>query len=249
MAQGNAGGSSRRQMLYIDGLLVELTRKRVKNINLRIRRDGTIAVSAAPRVPITSIEEFVRSRHDWIEEARGRVIRACETVDGSCIDGGSWWLWGERLTIDLQVMAASGRRAGCSFERGEGLLHVCADERIADDGEASRTARDRALESWGRSLLHRRVEETLPHCEDVVGASCSAWRLRSMRSRWGSCNVQTKVITLSTQLVHHDPRCLEYVIIHELCHLYEPSHNQRFHALMDRFCPDWRERRRLLNGR
>ena len=62
-----------------------------------------------------------------------------------------------------------------------------------------------------------------------------------MTSRWGSCNVSTARITLSTHLVHHDPRCLTYVIIHELCHLYEPSHNERFHALMDGFCPDWRE--------
>lgn len=249
MARTGLKGTTSKQTLLVGGLAVELTRKRVKNINLRVQRDGTVCVSASPRVPLAAIEAFVESRRDWIEEARQRVARAGETAESHCVDGGAWWLWGERLTIGLLPVPEAGRSPGCAFERQGDTLLVRVDRRIADDGEVARAARDRALASWSRTLLRAHIEETLPRCEALVGTTCSIWRLRTMRSRWGSCNVQTRAITLNTQLVHHDPRCLEYVIIHELCHLYEPSHNQHFHALMDRYCPDWRERRRLLNSR
>ena len=84
-------------------------------------------------------------------------------------------------------------------------------------------------------------------CETVVGKHAAAWRIRAMKTRWGSCNVRTAVITLNLQLAQYDLRALRYVITHELTHLWVRGHDARFYARMDAYFPDWREVRRALN--
>lgn len=84
--------------------------------------------------------------------------------------------------------------------------------------------------------------------ERIMGVHASGWILRDMKTRWGSCTVSTGRIRLNTRLVFYPEECLEYVIVHELCHLIEPSHNQRFKSCMTKFLPDWKERKKKLNG-
>lgn len=84
--------------------------------------------------------------------------------------------------------------------------------------------------------------------EREMGVHASGWTLRDMKTRWGSCTVDTGRIRLNTRLVFYPEECLEYVIVHELCHLIEPSHNQRFRNYMSAFLPDWKERKKKLNG-
>lgn len=103
----------------------------------------------------------------------------------------------------------------------------------------------------GREQIRQMRERTAAYAaewEPVMGVHAASWTLRDMKTRWGSCTVNTGRIRLNTRLVFYPPECLEYVIVHELCHLIEPSHNQRFHMLMTRFLPDWKERKRKLNG-
>lgn len=83
--------------------------------------------------------------------------------------------------------------------------------------------------------------------EPLMGVRSSGFTIREMKTRWGSCTVSTGKIRLNLRLAAKPRECLEYVLVHELCHLLEPSHNQRFHALMDQFLPDWRERKKRLN--
>lgn len=237
------------QELLVDDVRVVVSRKRVKNINLRVRRDGSVAISAPASVSLTDIEGFVRSRRAWIAAAQERLANAQRYTASTSDDGAQVMLWGEALTVRVEAMPQAGRWPRCSFAVDGGTLLVQADARIADDTKESQQERDRQLDRWLQEQLIERVNQVLPICEETVGKHCNAWRLRHMTSRWGSCSVATGVVTLSTELVHHPQRCLDYVITHELCHLYEPSHNARFHALMDRFYPSWREVRSQLNGR
>lgn len=233
-------------MINVDDLCVELVRKRVRNINLRVRSDGTVTVSAAPRVPLHEIESFVRSRRSWIEGCRQRRLRQVGMRQAGCAEGGTVMLWGDELSCHV-VAAKEGQ--GCSFEvEGPTLLVRCPQDQLGNDSTAL-AKRDAALDVWLCAQLKQRVEELLPSCQELVGKTCSRIRLKPMTSRWGSCNVRTAAISLSTHLVHYDPCCLEYVLVHELCHLHEPSHNARFHVLMDRFCPNWKERKALLASR
>ena len=235
--------------ITIGGLEVQLTRKHVRNINLRVRRDGTICVSAPQRVPLATIEQFIESRSAWIRQAQARVVSQTAYTQATCVDGEAIMIWGEEVVCHVRLQPQGGRGPRVSIERHGEELIVGVRASGATGEEQDIAQRTKALDRWLREELSRRIDEVLPHCEQLVGKKASGIRLRTMTSRWGSCNVSSGFITINTQLVHFDPRCLEYVLIHELCHLYEPSHNARFHALMDNFCPDWRARRAMLGSR
>lgn len=99
-----------------------------------------------------------------------------------------------------------------------------------------------------RKILHETVQTLIAQWQPVIGVCVQKFYLRSMKSRWGSCNTRAHSIRLSTELFRKPPECLEYVVVHELTHLLEASHNARFYALMDRFLPGWPIIRRRLNG-
>ena len=243
---GRAANTTRKAtLLDVDGLMVQLTRKRVRNVNLRVRRDGAVCVSAPARVPQSEIERFVRSKRDWIEQALARQSAQVDCTSLDCSEGASVWVWGRRLTCSVVDDSSLFAQAGTPFEIAGDSLLAYIDQRGREDDRAQE-AMSALFASWLKQRLSERIQEVLPHWEEVVGAQCSAVRIRAMSSRWGSCNVKTRVITLNAHLVHYDPRCLDQVICHELCHLHEPSHNAHFHALMDRCYPDWRGVRALL---
>lgn len=237
------------QIVTLAGIEVELTRKRVRNINLRIRPDGSVCVSAAPHVPLSRIEAFVSEKRTWIERAQRRTVSQQEVQTAHCIEGAIVQIWGCPYTCRIESVAPCKKRPTCRFSANEGVLLVEADSRVAGEEAEAVTTRDVALKNFLRNELKTAAVLALPAAESIVGKQASGLRFREMKSRWGSCNVQSGVITLNTHLVHFSPQCLRYVLIHELCHLYEPSHNRHFHALMDRFCPNWQEIRRELNGR
>lgn len=237
------------ETIDIGTLSVHLARKRVRNINLRIRPDGSIHVSAPLRTPLSTIRAFVESRRDWITKSQARVAEQSAVMAVSCTDGQALWLWGKRLTVRVRQTHQTGRRTKTTFEcQGDDLLAWVCERDLGDD-EQSVSRRNRALELWLRARLSEQIGALLPHCEEVVGRQASAIRIKAMRSRWGSCNTKTGVVSIALRLVHFDSHCLEMVLYHELCHLLEPHHGARFHALMDAFCPDWRERNAILAGR
>ncbi|MBQ9691180.1 MAG: DUF45 domain-containing protein [Eggerthellaceae bacterium] len=104
------------------------------------------------------------------------------------------------------------------------------------------------LDAW-RLTLKKEIPALLAQWEPIIGVSAGHVTYRNMISRWGSCNVKTGHITFNVQLAHVDPVALEYVVVHELCHLLEASHNVRFHALMKKFLPDYKQRQNMLRGK
>ena len=115
-------------------------------------------------------------------------------------------------------------------------------------GDGSPEQRKAVLDAWLRERLKAEIAYLLPILSERTGLVPSGWTVRDMTSRWGSCNTQTGKITLNLQLVQYPIICLEYVILHELCHLCVRGHGADFKALLDQFMPDWKARRKLLNG-
>ncbi len=103
------------------------------------------------------------------------------------------------------------------------------------------------FDAWYRSQLRRAVPPLLQHWEAVLSVKVERFFVRRMKTRWGSCNYRRHTIRLNTELARRLPECLEYVVVHELMHLLEPSHNARFHELMDRYMPKWQELRKELD--
>ena len=174
----------------VDGIPVTLTRKRVKNLNLRVRdADGSVAVSAPPHASREVVAAFVRDRRAWIERTR-------------------------------RALVASPR------------------------GRAAAAAPDEVRE-W-RAVVEACVPALIAAWEPIMGVKAGKVAYRNMTSRWGSCQPATGRICINVRLALYPPECLEYVVVHELCHLLEGGHGPRFKALMDAFMPDWRERRAKL---
>ncbi len=137
---------------------------------------------------------------------------------------------GKTLKLEIQTNAWKNRAAAS----GDTLyLFLRAD--------ADAAQREKLIQAWKKESLRKEVARRLPVWEKKTGLSCSCWQIRDMKTRWGTCNVKTRKVWLSLQLANLDPECLEYVILHELAHLYEPSHNARFKTYLDGQMPRWRE--------
>lgn len=186
-----AGATLEARSLRVGELDVALTVKKIKNVNLRVRPDGTVTVSAPPWVPDSQIASFVHGKREWIEKRRRELA-----------------------------------------ESPRGLVKDASTEDIARWREAVEEAVPKLVAVW----------------EPVMGVRAGAIAYRSMSSRWGSCNPKTGRICINVQLANYPPECLEYVVVHELCHLLERGHGPRFKALMDSFLPDWRTHRAKLRS-
>lgn len=223
------------QEWIMDGQSVIVQRKRIKNIYLRVLPDGALQVNAPMRTDDNRIRAFICDRQAWIARQRSRLSllsAPCHYATGDAAP-----FFGE--TLMLLVEPHTGR---AGVKRSGGTLVM----RIAPD--ADEAARKRALDAWYRIELRKRAETLLPICESTVGKRAGALTIRDMTTRWGSCNCKTARITLNLRLVEKPPACLQYVITHELCHLYEANHSERFWARMDGYYPDWRRVRKLLRG-
>lgn len=220
-------------------LTFTLERKRVKNLNLRVRPDGSVYVSAGPRVALGAIDRFVLSRESYIRAAQARFAELAQRRPGprAYVTGERFSLLGEELRLQVEK---SGRDR---VTREDALLRL-----QARDPERFET-RERLVERFYREQCEREfpalLEAAYPPFK-ARGIPMPALRIRVMKSRWGSCLPRKGIVTLNRRLVEAPRPCAEYVALHELCHLVHPDHSKRFYGLLASQMPDWRERKQRL---
>lgn len=228
-----------QKTISIDGERIEYTleRKSVKNINLRVRGDGSIYVSVPRHVPMAAVEAMLCTNAAYILHhrtvAQKSVERAREFTEGRAV---------RILGVSYAVVYRAGTKNGA--ELTDGAVRVTLRE--PEDAEAGA----RVLEKWLRALCAEEIERVCRRVYPTFAAMGVAYpeiRLRRMTSRWGSCRTGAGVLTFNTGLIHADEACIEYVVTHEFCHFIHPNHSPAFHALMTRLMPDWRERKKRLN--
>ena len=218
------------------GIPAVIRYKNIKNLYLRISGDGSrIELSVPRRMLMRDMEDFVRRRRAWID-AHLLSTRA-KKPPSLCAAGDIVHLWGRGYPIVGAPLVQGKAYAECVG--GMILLHAPAD--------ADAQTRRAAVDALWRCELTAAIVREAPHCEATVGKHAERWRIRAMKTRWGSCNVRTAYITLNLQLVQYDVRALRYVMMHELTHLWVRGHNAQFYARMDRYFPDWREVKKVLN--
>jgi predicted metal-dependent hydrolase len=209
-----------------------------RTIALYVHRDGSVLVRAPLRAPYAEIFLFLRERWDWMQRQRSRFSQEPIPRQQLFREGESILHLGEELV--LRLGAASRARV----VRKGGELHVAAPEESLDD----RSGLAALVEAWQRREARHLFPERLGSCHEAMRALSLPFpqlKIRKMRSRWGSCS-RSAVITLNLELVRMPLQCIDYVITHELCHLVEFNHSQRFYSLQESFLPDWRERRNML---
>jgi predicted metal-dependent hydrolase len=228
----------------MDGIAIELVRKNVRNINMRVRKDGTVTVSAHPAVPEKDVLSFVASKRDWIVKVISRQNEQKVLPDRKYETGETIRVFGRRYLLRV---SGGGRynmalSYGTGSDPGKGLAMMSAPYDSTPERRAA------FVERWYKDLLSRELSERVPYWESVTGLKCSGWRIRRMKSRWGSCNTRTHQLCFNSRLAHLDRKYLDYVIVHELAHTKVPNHSAAFWAIVGRYMPDYKKTRRDLNS-
>lgn len=235
------GKKAQTEVTQMAGFEVSFIRKRVRNINLRIRPStGAIQVSAPLTVSRRTVETFVASRTDWIKAAQKRVLERQSIVEPELISGATVMWFGQPLELSI---LDSGQKASVEIVDNE-LIVRFRHSFLADKRQAEIL---KLLDATYRAELERRLPLMLDKWQPMVGVEARECRVRRMKTRWGSCNIHKARIWMSLELAKYPPECIEYVLVHELTHLLEPSHNKRFHRLVGEVMPDWKARKAQLN--
>ncbi|MBQ3210730.1 MAG: M48 family metallopeptidase [Oscillospiraceae bacterium] len=209
----------------------ELIRKRVKNLNLRIRPDGSVHVSAPYFTPQWYIDRFVLSNGEKILAALERRRKKAPLPENSI------YLSGQLCPI----VTLTGAKDEASFRVGQLVLTL----RNVHDTES----REKTLKKFIRELAIARIGESIERIYPVfaaMGIKMPEVKYRAMKSRWGSCRYEKGSLSFNTALAHVPEACVDYVVMHEFCHFVHPNHSPDFHALMTRLMPDWKERKKAL---
>ena len=222
----------------IDGLSVTIVRKSIKNMHLRVLSpDGEIQITAPNRLPLSQIDRFVREKRGWIEARQQQLAERPAATNPAFADGPTGYLWGGSYTLRLEE-ASRGRS---TLRRGQEIV-------LSVHPEDDTSQRESLLNDFYREALSNQIAARLPLWEARTGLHPSAWQIKNMKTRWGTCNTATRKIWLNLQLAKQPPVCLDYVIAHELTHLRYPGHGQDFQAFLTRAMPNWPEVRKTLNN-
>jgi len=224
--------------LVVSGMPVTVIRKgNLKNLYIRvIPPEGDVKVSAPVEVGKEEIELFLLKKLPEITKVRDRMLSQERQTKREYVSGESHYLWGKPYR--LQVVY-SGTNYKVVKYPNKIVLTV-------PDG-ATTEARERAITEWYRTELKRVLQTVVAQCENTMGVHAEEFRIKNMRTRWGTCKIENRRIWINLQLVKKPVECLEYVVIHELVHLVEKNHSYRFRALVEKYCPTWKEARRLLS--
>lgn len=210
-----------------------------RTIALYVHRDGSIMVRAPQRAPLAEIFLFMRERWDWLNVQRARFLEEPAPAPFVYRHGESFLHLGESLPLQVRT----GRRNQAAM--AEGVLWVTLTPENLDDPDALA----QTVELWQRREAQRVFPLRLAFCHElmqVAGLPFPELKIRKMRARWGSCT-RRAVVTLNLELVRMPLDCIDYVIVHELCHLLEFNHSSRFYELQSRFLPDWKARKQRLD--
>lgn len=227
--------------IEVSGVPIEVTRKAVRNVNLRVHDDGSVHMSVPWRVSRETAVQLARERADWIREKREEVLARHVAAEHLWKTGEALDVWGRPTPIVLETNAAEGVRLV------NGALRIRVQPLREGDEPLFVEHRDDMVEAFLAGEMRHALERVAPACERRVDRYPTSITIRRMKTRWGSCTPARGTIRLNTALAEQPPECLEMVLVHELCHLREANHGPRFHALMDQFCPGWQEVQRYLD--
>lgn len=223
--------------LQIGNISIAITKKNIKNMYIRVLPpDGKVQITAPYSTGDDAIRMFAVSRMSWIKKQHANFEAQARQTKRQYVTGESYYVWGRRYRLDVQY----------SNIRNE--VRILGEKLVLQvRKESSTIQKENVLNEWYREQLKRAIPEVLKKCEHIVGISCAEWQVKNMRTKWGTCNIEKRRIWLNLQLAKKSPECLAYVITHELVHLLERNHNDRFKKYMDQFFPNWRAVKETLN--
>lgn len=223
--------------LDLGSIRVDVVRKNIKNIHLGVYPPtGKVRIAAPEWMELDAIRLFAINKLGWIRQQQKKLLAQERETPREYLERESHYVWGRRYL--LQIVEVEARPSIRLMHR-----HLRLQVRPGTDAKK----REVLLADWYRSNLKLAVPALLAKWEPMVGVRAERFYVQHMKTKWGSCNPTARNIRLNTELAKKPPECLEYIVVHELVHLREPTHNDRFIALMNRLMPHWRDCRDMLN--
>jgi len=223
--------------LTLGDLAVDVVLKDIKNVHLSVYPPtGRVRISAPKRMSLDTIRVFAISKLDWIKRQQTKLRVQERETPRDYVDRESHYVWGKRYLLTVSECDAP---PSIELKHSRMLLRV----RPRTDADKRRLL----VEEWYREQLKAAALPLLAQWQPRVGVRVERVFVQRMKTRWGSCNHKARTIRLNTELAKKPAACLEYIVLHELVHLLEPTHNVRFVALMDGLMPRWQVHRQVLN--
>jgi len=229
---------SKSHPITVHGLVVEVVRKNIKHLHLAVYPpNGRVHVAAPLRVNDEAVRLAVISKLGWIKRQQAKFEGQERQSAREYVSGESHYFQGRRYRLNV------------IYHDGPPQVSIRNNTRldlIARPGSDT-WQRERVLLAWYRQQLKLLIPPFIAKWEAILGVTVAEWGVKQMKTKWGTCNIQARRIWLNLELIKKPKLCLEYVVVHELVHLLERKHNDRFAALMDQAMPQWRLHREELN--
>ncbi len=217
------------KQLTLGDITVDVMFKDIKNVHLSVHPPiGRVRISAPLRMSLDNIRVFAISKLGWIKQQQKKLQEQDRETPREYLDRESHYVWGKRYLLEVVEI---DQPPFIELKHNRMLLRV----RPGTDENRIQAL----VEGWYREQLKTAVPPLIARWEPLMGVTVNRFFVQRMKTKWGSCTPGAGNIRLNTELAKKPPECLEYIVVHEMAHLLEPTHNARFRALMDRFMPKW----------
>lgn len=223
--------------IHLGDIVVDVVKKAIKNVHLSVHPPhGKVRIAAPLHMELDTIRVFAISKLAWIKQQQEKLRAQARQSPRAYIDRESHYVWGKRYLLKVVEREAP---PSVTLTHGKLVLHLRPD--------ATQEKRQSVLDEWFREQLKTETRELIEKWAAHIGVAGPTFTVRKMKTKWGSCTPAAKSILVNLELAKKPLQCLEYIVVHELTHLLEPSHNARFITLMTQFMPKWRFYREELN--
>ena len=223
--------------LSIRGIDIDVLYKDIKNLHIGVYPPfGRVRVAAPNKLDDDQVRLAVIQRLPWIKRQREQLMAANRQSEREFITGESHYIWGTRKRLKIVK-----RPGSIHFEVDADRLILYTNDDVSADSYREE------LDKWYRSQLREAIPVLIDKWSQKLDTTVPKWTVRKMKTKWGSCNRETRNLWFNVELAKKHPDCLEYIIVHEMTHYFERNHNERFSKLMDLQLPNWKSLRSLLN--
>jgi predicted metal-dependent hydrolase len=224
--------------INLGDIAVDVVQKRIKNIHLSVHPPtGKVRIAAPLRMDVDTIRIFAISKLDWIKKQQDKLRRQEREAPREYLDRESHYVWGKRYLLRVVVAAAPP-----AVELKQSNMVLRTRQGTNDEGKQT------IVSKWYREQVKAAVRNLITKWAPIIGVRVERVFVQKMKTKWGSCNPETHSVRFNTELAKKPVHCLEYIVVHELVHLRERNHGDRFTTLIDAYMPQWRQYREMLNG-
>lgn len=225
--------------MKVNGIPIDIVKKNIKNLHLAVYPpDGRVRLAVPQHTSEEKIRLFVISKASWIKKKQKQLREQLRQTERKYVTGEDHYYRGNRYILRVKNHAAPAKIT----LSGNKYIYMYVRKK------STRNYKHHAMQEWYRNRLKEQIPALLEKWEEKTGIMVDEWKIRKMKTKWGTCNSKDKRIWLNLELAKKPDHCIEYVLVHEMIHILEKHHNEKFRAYMTRFLPKWEQYRDELNN-